>query len=208
MHLTDGAFGELFLRRTSLIFVCLISAMAYKQHMLSRKRQHEFSGEGFKRPNDSFGGAALKGNARSARPLDSKLPIHLTLRAAKSVLRMPRYFAVVEWIVSDVARKHGVKIYRRANVGNHLHLAIKIPRVKRWAAFIRELTGRLGLALKSVMGGQKLWFYRPHTRLVRGWQKAFRIVKDYIGLNSLEAEGFISRAEIKTLKDLRLKFDG
>ncbi len=176
--------------------------------MSNRKRQQEFKGEGLQRPKDSFGGADLKGNPKKARPLDSKLPIHLTLRATKSVLRTPKHFGIVERIISEVAKKHGVKIYKRANVGNHLHMAIKLPRVKRWAAFIRELTGRLGLALKGVMGGERLWAYRPHTRIVRGWKKAFGIVKEYIELNQREAEGFISRKDIKTLKDLRLIFDG
>lgn len=174
--------------------------------MSNRKCQQEFIGEGFVKPADSFGGEALKGNARSARSLDSKLPIHLTLRASKSVLRTPKHFGVVEKIISDVARKHGVKIYKHANVGNHLHLAIKIPRLQRWAAFIRELTGRLGLALREAMGGQKLWLYRPHTRIVRGWRKAFGILKRYIELNQWEAEGFISRKDIRTLKNFRLIF--
>ncbi len=175
--------------------------------MSKRKVQYEFSGDGFKRHSDSFGGESLKGHAKRARPLDSKLPIHLTLRATKSVLRMPKSFGVVEKIISEVARKHGVKIYKRANVGNHLHLAIKIPHVRRWASFIRELTGRLGLALRSLLGGAKLWLHRPHTRVIRGWKKAFAILKDYIELNEWEAEGFISRKDIKTLKDLRLIFD-
>lgn len=182
--------------------------MGYKQRMSTRKQQQEFTGGGFARPRDSFGGEMIKGNARSARPLDSKLPIHLTLRASKSVLRTPKHFGIVERIISDVARKHGVRIYKRANVGNHLHLAIKIPRIRQWAAFIRELTGRIGLALKSVMNGEKLWAQLPHTRVVRGWQKAFQIVKEYIELNILESEGYISRKDIKNLKDLRRIFDG
>ncbi len=175
---------------------------------MARKAQQEFSGNGFKKPADCFGGALLKGNPKGARPLESKLPIHLTLRATKSVLRLPKTYSTVNKLIYAVARKHGVKIYKLANVGNHLHLAIKIPKVGRWAAFIRELTGRIGLALKSRMGGIRLWKYRPHTRIIRGWRKAFSTVKEYIELNQWEAEGFISRKDIKTLKDLRLIFDG
>ncbi len=150
----------------------------------------------------------LKGNPKWKRPLDSKLPIHLTLRASKSVLRLPKTFRKVEVLISEVARKHGVRIYKRANVGNHLHLALKIPHVRRWAAFIRELTGRLGLVLREFLGGARLWLQRPHTRVVRGWQKAFGIVKEYIELNILEAEGIISRKETKTLAGLKAIFDG
>lgn len=39
-----------------------------------------------------------------------------------------------------------------------------------------------------------------------GWKNAFRTVKDYIELNILEADGIISRKDIKTLQDLRLIF--
>ncbi len=176
--------------------------MVYKHQMSRRRVQQEFKGEGFEKKPDAFGGQLLKGNAKSARPLHSKLPIHLTLRASKSVLRLPKKFAVVEKIITNVANKHGVKIFKRANVGNHLHLALKLPHVNRWAAFIRELTGRLGLALKDSLDGTKLWLHRPHTRIIRGWQKAFRILLDYIELNQWEGDGIISRKDIRTLKDL------
>lgn len=162
-----------------------------------RKRQQEFTINTFEKPSDEFGGALLKGNPKKKRPLDAKWPIHLTLRAQKSVLRLPQYFGKVEKIIKETARKHGVKIYKEANVGNHLHVALKISRVKDWAGFIRELTGRIALACK---GRQGFWLYRPHTRIVRGWKKAFRAVLDYIYLNQLEAVGQISRKEIRTFK--------
>lgn len=171
-----------------------------------RKKQQEFAGKSFQKREDGFGGATLKGNPKTNRPLESKMPIHLTMRARKSVLRLPKTFEVVNRTVYAVARKHGVKIYKFANVGNHLHMAIKIPHVRRWAAFIRELTGRLALVCRHFRDYKSFWLYRPHTRIVRGWKKAFRIVKDYIDLNIWEAEGFISRKDIKTLKDLRLIF--
>ena len=122
------------------------------------------------------------------------------------MLRLPITFGKVQLIVHQVAKRHGVRIYRHANVGNHLHLAIKIPHVRRWAAFIRELTGRLGLAVRDRLNGRKLWLFRPHTRIVRGWRKAFQIVKEYIELNQLEAEGVISRKEIRSLKEYRQRF--
>lgn len=169
----------------------------------------EFQGSEFTKPKDSFGGELLKGNPRKARPLDSKLPILLTLRAKKSVLRLPKTFGAVEAIIQKTAKKYGVTIYKDANVGNHLHLVIHVNKW-HWAKFIRELTGRIAQVLKDM--GIKIekgfWLYRPHTRIVRGWQKAFRIALDYVELNILEAEGFISRKDTKTLRDLRAIFDG
>jgi REP element-mobilizing transposase RayT len=124
-------------------------------------------------------------------------------------MRAPNTHVGVNRIATAVARKYHVKLYEYANVGNHIHAVIKIPRGQTWAGFIRELTGRIALYMKRkgrAIKGQKFWKYRPHTRLVQGWQKAFRTAKQYVILNQLEAEGHISREETKTLADLKLIF--
>lgn len=172
--------------------------------MAKRSKQLEFKIKDFNKPNDCFGGSLLKGNAKRARPLDSKLPILITLRATKGGMRTPKAFKKVNDAVYDTAHKYGFKIYKYSNVGNHLHLVLKLSKLQLWAAFIRELTGKIGLLMKLLTKAEgKFWMYRPHTRIVRGWKKAFRIALDYVGLNQLEAEGFISRKVTKSLKDLR-----
>ncbi len=174
---------------------------------MKRQVQHSFLGKEFIKPKDSFGGSLLKGNPKGKRPLDSKLPIQLTLRAGKSVLRLPKTIGPVNEIIRTTAKKHGVRIYDSANVGNHIHAVLKISRLQSWAPFIRELTGRIAQvvgALANYKSDGGFWLYRPHTRIIRGWQKAFHIAKKYIYLNRLEADGFVSRNEIKTLRDLRL----
>lgn len=172
--------------------------------MPERLKQLEFNTKDFNKPSDCFGGSLLKGNAKRARPLDSKLPILITLRATRGGMRTPKAFKKVNDAVYDTANKYGVKIYKYSNVGNHLHLLVKLSNLRLWAAFIRELTGKIGLLVKLLLNFEgKFWMFRPHTRIVRGWRKAFKIAKDYIELNILEAEGFISRKETKTLKDLR-----
>lgn len=172
--------------------------------MLKRSKQLEFQNSSFLKPKDSFGGSLLKGNPRQARPLDSKLPILLTLRARRSVLRLPKTFGLVEAIIDHTAKKYGIKIFKRANVGNHIHMTIQVnPWL--WARFIRELTGRIAQVIKDmgIAVERGFWLYRPHTRIVRGWKKAFQIALAYVELNQLEALGHISRKETKTLKDLR-----
>src|SRR3954469_12864898 len=110
--------------------------------MAKRKAQQVF--KGLEQGSMSFGGSLLKeSHAKSKRPLDSKLPIHLVLRAVKGGMRMPKTLGKVNQTVAKTAKKHGVTIYRYANVGNHIHMIIKIPSRPRWAPFIRELTGRI-----------------------------------------------------------------
>jgi REP element-mobilizing transposase RayT len=155
----------------------------------------------FHKPRLSFGGSLLKAttNPKRARPLSSKLPIHLVLRSTRSWMRSPRHFKAVNDTVHRVARRRGLRVYQYANVGNHLHLLIKISHRGRWAAFIRELTGRVA----TLAGRGQVWVGRPFTRVVNGWRKAFRSVREYVRLNGWEAEHDLSKADSIAIRELR-----
>ena len=155
----------------------------------------------FKMNRLCFGGSQFKPgtNPKGARPLDSKLPIHLVLKAERSAMRLPKNFARVNALVTRVAKKRGVRIYEYANVGNHLHLLLKIIKRSTWNAFIRELTGRLAQLTRV------RWAHRPFTRVVAGWRRAYRVVKEYVKLNRFEAEHGLSRDEAVRLRDLGLR---
>jgi REP element-mobilizing transposase RayT len=177
---------------------------------MARRLQQEFQGEGFAKPEDQFGGSLLKNShAKSKRPLSSKFPLHVVLRTHRSQFRLPKNYLRVNETIRKMCRKHGVRLYSYANVGNHLHLLVKLPHVRNWAGFARELAGRLAhlvQGLDSQERGGLFWKQRPFTRIVRGWKKAYRTVKEYIYLNELEAEGHIDRNETHSLKELRLFF--
>jgi REP element-mobilizing transposase RayT len=176
---------------------------------MRRQKQIQFEGSEFIKPNSSFGGSLLKNShAKKGRPLDSKLPIHLSLRAHKSILRTFKTLVLVDNQVEKTCKRHGVKLYRYANVGNHLHLVIKIPQRRRWNAFIRELSGRIAQLVREKLSFDgEFWIQRPFTRLVAGWGKAFQAAKDYVYLNWCEGEGHIDREQTKSLKDLRQLLD-
>jgi hypothetical protein len=173
---------------------------------VARRKQLEF--KGFKKIKDAFGGSLLNGNnPKTKRPLDSKLPVLLTLRGIKGGLRSPHAHSKVDRTVYKTAKKYGVKVYEYANVGNHIHVLIRVKKLILWPAFIRELTGRLASLMKTILNlKEKFWMYRPHTRIVRGWNKAYKTAKLYVKLNIWQAEGHIDRRETRTLKDLRAIF--
>lgn len=138
----------------------------------------------------------MKGNPKTRRPLSSKLPVHLVTRAARGGMRLPKIYRCVNQIVVNTAKKHGVTIYEYANVGNHLHLVLRITHLHRWPPFIREFTGKIGLLAKKTLamtGTENFWLYRPYTRVIASWNKPFKIAKEYIHLNSLEAEGSVEK---------------
>ena len=156
----------------------------------------------FERRELAFGGTLLKGNnPKVRRPIDSKLPIHLVLKSSQAVgeksLRKGRRLRDVETTVRRTAKKYGVRIYEYGNSGNHLHILLKVHKRFLWKPFICELTGRIAaLVVGFAKGkGQKFWDFRPFTRVVAGWGRSYRLVKDYVALNGLEALGIVSRTQ-------------
>lgn len=166
-------------------------------------KQQAFTG--FRRINPAFGGTLLKGNAKSKRPLDSKKPLHLVLRCQHEMsLRSPKVFGDVNLTMKKAAEKYGCTIYAFANVGDHLHVLLRVTKRQNWAAFIREVTGRIARLVQHVSGClAKVWAHKPFTRIVQSWQRDFRNVKQYIWLNELEGGSVIDATQKRILQRLR-----
>lgn len=147
----------------------------------------------------SFGGALLKkSHAKEKRPVSTKFPMHVVVRSSRAKgeksFRYGRNHHKVNTLVRRICRKHGVRLYEYANVGNHLHLLIRLRKNFLWTPFIRELTGSLVMAVAGFGGRAQPFFdQRPFTRVVNGWRRAYRLAKDYVVLNQMEALGLIDR---------------
>jgi REP element-mobilizing transposase RayT len=155
--------------------------------------------------NDSvprqFGGSLLKGNPRRARPLSTKHAIHLVLKSQwaygeKSLLH-ERNCERVTRIVHRQAKRTGVRIYHFVNVGNHLHLVIRIQSKVLFKgkhdfhSFIRAISGLIARqALKAERNSAKnvkFWVARPFTRLI-SWGIDYNFVTRYMGKNRSQAQ--------------------
>lgn len=161
--------------------------------------------QAFKIPkaNPAFGGTLLKGNAKTKRPLDTKKPLHLVLRSEHPTsLRNPKVFGNVNLQVKITAEKYGFRIYEFANVGDHLHVLMRVTNRHLWAKFIREVTGRIAALMRQVRN-RKVWAHKPFTRIVQGWRRDFKNVKAYIFLNELEGGAVIDAKQKRILSRLR-----
>ncbi|MEO5667476.1 MAG: hypothetical protein ABIR96_05415 [Bdellovibrionota bacterium] len=171
----------------------------------------------------SFGGSLLKSShAKISRPLSSKQALHIVLRSdgAKNDRSMLRHERVIKNTLIKLGRKHGVKIYRVANAGNHLHLLVRFTQRRGLQNFLR---GSCGLIARKMLGAERgrakkwdtylkpgvenskatprdrptlpvresFWSQRPFTRIV-SWGQDFNSVLAYVKLNTLEALGFLS----------------
>lgn len=144
-----------------------------------------------------FGGMYLKNsNAKTKRPLSFKRSVHLVLRSSlakgeRSFLRKNRE---IQQIINAQGKNLGVKVYKLANAGNHLHLLI-LPHSRRaFHRFIRAISGLIARAVLGVERGKskglKFWDKRPFTQIVE-WGRQYRNTCKYLMQNTLEALGFI-----------------
>lgn len=178
----------------------------------------------------AYGGELLKtrkGRSRG-RPLDTKNSTHMVLRSTQakgdwSFLK-PHNAKRVRDIFTRFSRKYGVKVIALVNVGNHLHVHLKLTTRHTYKPFVRAVTGAIAMAItgrtrwnstaplrsmstKSDANEKpklKFWDYRPFTRVVIGW-RAVLTLKDYLRINALEGLGY-SRQAARYLLPLKAKF--
>lgn len=146
-----------------------------------------------KKPKSAYGGELRKKRTgRGARPLSTRQTMHLVLRSSrargeKSFLRL-RSRARIQQIINKFAAKYAVEIIDFANVGNHLHLHIKLAKRFTYAPFIRAVTGAIALFVGE-RGTGKFWDLRPFTRVVESL-RGFLNLQDYVQINQYETLGF------------------
>jgi REP element-mobilizing transposase RayT len=180
--------------------------------MRSQKQEYLPGFDGLKLKE--FGGTAMRGNAREQRPIAIKRPMHLVMRSTlavgeRSFLNSKRA-RKIEALVHRLGKERGVKVYRFANSGNHLHLVV-LPRSRQaFKSYIKAVTGiiaRLSLGVeRGSAKGIKFWDAKPYTRIIE-WGREYRSVCNYLLQNTLEALGFIPYQSRKSNKSSKRKYE-
>ena len=117
--------------------------------------------------------------------------MHLVMRSSKakgewSFLR-PKNKKRVKEIAFHHSKKYGVQIFSLANVGNHLHIHLKLSNRYSYRPFIRAISAAIAMAITGASrwsplkksAKDRFWDYRPFTRIVVGF-RALLGLRDYI----------------------------
>ena len=167
---------------------------------------------------------------RLARPLSTKQSLHLVFKAncdcVRGGLRSSRRFALIHRILAKYSKRFWIKVEQISIQSDHIHLLIRAPRRAKYAAFLRVFAGQIAQQFQKeglLSGTQnskcnqgvtdtapgapsglvRLWRYRPFSRVIVGF-RAYQIVRSYVQLNELEAQGKI-RYQKQRLRGLSMQ---
>lgn len=165
----------------------------------------------------AFGGSLLKNsNAKVARPVSTKRPMHLVLRSSsatgtKSFLRS-KFTARIRTLIRKQAQLNGVKLFGVANKGNHFHLLILPRSRKAYLNFVRAISGLIARVVSgqergkaktsastsraadlgqrtAALSSKKFWDQRPFSRIIE-WGRNFKIATAILTAGTIESIGF------------------
>lgn len=155
---------------------------------------------------DLFIGPRRGTNAKRDRPLDSKKPMHICFRSkfakGKRTMLGANKLKVAK-LVDVISRRCAVKIVKYANVGNHLHMVVKLhgsPMTSRrhYRKWIRLLTSRIAFEIGGAKKGEpfrddngqraKFWDAIPFSRVIHG-RRGWKMISRYVVKNEIEASG-------------------
>ncbi len=188
---------------------------------MKSQKQLSLPGYNMKSARLSHGGTLGIGKRKTIRPIDRKQALHVVLRSsiATGGLSMlnENFCNHIDRTTKNIAKKWGVKLYNYANVGNHIHLLIRVPSRAIWQRFLRELAGTIaiivtgakkGASLAKNATGRGFWDHLVFTRIVK-FGKDFNKVSIYFVKNIFEAAGIpIKKLLAKGLRILTIAPDG
>jgi hypothetical protein len=142
----------------------------------------------------THGGAASRGRRKRQRPLAKKKWIHLVLKSdcavgGRSFLTAKNKVFVAR-LLKQKANKFGVKIADFANVGNHLHLKIRIVGRPEFGRFLKSVTTQIARFVTGARRGHpfgRFWQGLAYTRVLTSRYEELQL-RGYIAANRLEAE--------------------
>ena len=156
-----------------------------------------------------FGGSLRKGKRKLARPIATKKPMHLVLRAqifkSEWNLLSSKHRNQIENLVHQKADDNGIKIDQFANVGNHIHMIVISKTRDGFKRFLRTITGRIAAIVTGAKKGKriqlssqkrgackhyqrKFWLGLAFTRVLE-WGVDLFNTRHYITKNKFEGEG-------------------
>ena len=121
--------------------------------------------------------------------------MHFVLRSSRArgpwSLRKPANRVAIDSLLARLSKRYGVRVYRAANAGNHLHVLLRCRDRRGLQSFLRTFAGQVACAVTGACRGEqrgRFWDWLAYSRVIT-WGREFRLVWAYVVQNELEAQG-------------------
>lgn len=108
-------------------------------------------------------------------------------------MRHLKHLKKVKRLVYEIAQSHEVAISRFENMGNHLHILLKVKAHESYNKFIRGISAAISRLISGAKRGEPktlaFWSGRPFTRIVTWGRDRLGLLK-YLNGNRIQAVGF------------------
>jgi hypothetical protein len=139
------------------------------------------------------GGTTSVGHRKLERPLNTRRWHHLVLKSDKAVGKMSflsfKNKPMVEGILYGKAKKFGVVIGDLANVGNHIHLKVRITTRGNFQKYLKSVTTLIARKITGACRGKpfgRFWQGLAFTRVLTSYTEELNL-KGYFTANRMEA---------------------
>jgi REP element-mobilizing transposase RayT len=163
---------------------------------MKNHKQLSFSDKQIQSAKSEHGGS-VRGSRKRKRPIGVRSTMHLVLRSSKARGRWSflRHKQEIQIRLQRFAKKNHIHILSVANVGNHIHLHIRVRSRELFRSFIRGLTSSVMMLVtgfsrwRKAPAGFQFWDQRPYSRIISTWTE-FKSLKKYIEVNMWEGLGY------------------
>ena len=144
----------------------------------------------------SHGGSLNLKKRKTLRPLDTKMPLHVTLKSekAKGVYALTNFNSQILKVIHNQTVRFKITIYEKNINHNHIHLLIRGKSRIGLQNFFRAIAGIIARTVTGANKGKafgKFWSYLIFTRILNSWKIDFTNVRDHIIKNTKEVLGLI-----------------
>ncbi len=145
------------------------------------------------------GGDVRRGKRKIRRPIVTKTPMHVTFRSTRARGAWSFTSGVnrirVSELAYETAQRFNVHLYGFENVGNHVHLVLRVKHRRDLQAFLRVFGQRLMFLITGACKGNPVgrFFDAVAYSRVVSWGRDFNNLKQYLFKNRLESLGVSTR---------------
>ena len=175
-----------------------------RKTQFKRTKQLSFQTKGLK-PEKSLHGGDINNPQKRKRPLGLQTTMHFVLRSSKAKkewsLRRHKHF--INLTLQRFSKKYSIQVLNKANVGNHIHLHLKVSSRQHYRRFIRAFTASIAMKVTGYNRWNKapdnfhFWDQRPFSRILTTWTELLNLDK-YVEVNRWEGIG-VDRQTAKLL---------